>query len=212
MLLSFPKDLGTHPETGEIVTVQDGRYGPYVKMGSETRSLEQPGPARHHHPRRGGGQAQGAQEGPPLGRRLGRSRNSAPTPPRAHPSRSRPAATVPTSPTAPSTPPSPRAPTRRRSTSTRPSSCSPSARRSSGHRARTRGRRRRPPGGGRRSDGDIVIPSRAHFFTVILREALLLSLVILSTATPAPAGTHGLTTTPSRPAAETAAPQSQHER
>jgi DNA topoisomerase-1 len=39
MLLSFPKDLGTHPETGEVVTVQDGRYGPYVKMGSETRSL-----------------------------------------------------------------------------------------------------------------------------------------------------------------------------
>jgi DNA topoisomerase-1 len=40
MLLSFPKDLGTHPETGETITVQDGRYGPYVKMGSETRSLE----------------------------------------------------------------------------------------------------------------------------------------------------------------------------
>ena len=40
LLLSFPKDLGTHPETGETITVQDGRYGPYVKMGSETRSLE----------------------------------------------------------------------------------------------------------------------------------------------------------------------------
>jgi DNA topoisomerase-1 len=40
MLLSFPKDLGTHPETGETVTVQDGRYGPYVKMGKETRSLK----------------------------------------------------------------------------------------------------------------------------------------------------------------------------
>jgi DNA topoisomerase-1 len=40
MLLSFPKDLGTHPETGETITVQDGRYGPYIKMGKETRSLE----------------------------------------------------------------------------------------------------------------------------------------------------------------------------
>ncbi len=40
MLLSFPRELGRHPETGETITVQDGRYGPYVKMGSETRSLE----------------------------------------------------------------------------------------------------------------------------------------------------------------------------
>jgi DNA topoisomerase-1 len=40
LLLSFPKDLGAHPETGETITVQDGRYGPYIKMGSETRSLK----------------------------------------------------------------------------------------------------------------------------------------------------------------------------
>ncbi len=40
MLLSFPREVGPHPETGEIITVQDGRYGPYVKMGAETRSLE----------------------------------------------------------------------------------------------------------------------------------------------------------------------------
>jgi DNA topoisomerase-1 len=39
LLLSFPRELGPHPETGEPVTVQDGRYGPYVKMGAETRSL-----------------------------------------------------------------------------------------------------------------------------------------------------------------------------
>jgi DNA topoisomerase-1 len=40
MLLSFPRELGAHPETGDSVTVQDGRYGPYIKMGSETRSLD----------------------------------------------------------------------------------------------------------------------------------------------------------------------------
>jgi DNA topoisomerase-1 len=40
MLLSFPREVGKHPETGEVITVQDGRYGPYVKMGSETRSLD----------------------------------------------------------------------------------------------------------------------------------------------------------------------------
>jgi len=40
LLLSFPKTLGVHPETGQPVTVQDGKYGPYVKMGDETRSLD----------------------------------------------------------------------------------------------------------------------------------------------------------------------------
>jgi DNA topoisomerase-1 len=40
LLLSFPKELGKHPETGANITVQDGRYGPYIKMGAETRSLK----------------------------------------------------------------------------------------------------------------------------------------------------------------------------
>ncbi len=39
MLLSFPREVGAHPETGEVITVQDGRFGPYLKMGTESRSL-----------------------------------------------------------------------------------------------------------------------------------------------------------------------------
>ena len=39
-LLSFPRMLGEHPEKHQPITVQDGRYGPYIKMGDETRSLE----------------------------------------------------------------------------------------------------------------------------------------------------------------------------
>ncbi len=40
LALSFPKELGRHPESGEAVRVQDGPYGPYVRCGKENRSVD----------------------------------------------------------------------------------------------------------------------------------------------------------------------------
>ena len=39
-LLSLPRSLGVDPGDGVEVTAQNGRYGPYVKKGTESRSLE----------------------------------------------------------------------------------------------------------------------------------------------------------------------------
>jgi DNA topoisomerase-1 len=38
-LLSLPRVLGTDSETGEEITVQNGRYGPYLKRGTDSRTL-----------------------------------------------------------------------------------------------------------------------------------------------------------------------------
>lgn len=38
-LLSFPKELGVYQKTGEKIVADNGRFGPYIKAGVETRSL-----------------------------------------------------------------------------------------------------------------------------------------------------------------------------
>lgn len=39
-LLSLPRILGVDSQTGEEITVQNGRYGPYLKRGADSRTLD----------------------------------------------------------------------------------------------------------------------------------------------------------------------------
>ncbi|MGH9277391.1 MAG: type I DNA topoisomerase [Acidimicrobiales bacterium] len=73
-LLALPRVLGKDPADGEEVTAQNGRFGPYVKKGKETRSIEseeqlftitlEEARAVLAQPRRGRGGGQGAAAAP----------------------------------------------------------------------------------------------------------------------------------------------------
>ena len=41
-LIALPKDLGKHPESGDMVKSDIGRYGPYIRCGKNTRSVIAP--------------------------------------------------------------------------------------------------------------------------------------------------------------------------
>jgi DNA topoisomerase-1 len=39
-LLSLPREVGIDPETGVMITSQNGKFGPYLKRGTDSRSLD----------------------------------------------------------------------------------------------------------------------------------------------------------------------------
>ena len=56
-LLSLPRVVGVDPADGQEVVAANGRYGPYVQKGKESRLAGQRGAAVHRHADRGAGRA-----------------------------------------------------------------------------------------------------------------------------------------------------------
>jgi DNA topoisomerase-1 len=41
-LLALPRTVGVHPESGDMITADYGRYGPYIKCGKQNATLRGP--------------------------------------------------------------------------------------------------------------------------------------------------------------------------
>ena len=41
-IISLPKELGNHPDSGDVIKADAGRFGPYIRCGKTTRSINAP--------------------------------------------------------------------------------------------------------------------------------------------------------------------------